>query len=370
MEVPTKMRAARIHEVGAPFIVEEVPTPRPAPDEVLVRVRSCGIVPNLTNVLSKGGPWYPQFPMSSLPAIFGLDPAGEVAQVGEHVFDFKVGDRVYVNPGRSCGTCDDCVAGDRISCRYFTLNGYFGFSEHSAKMFERYPYAGFGQYMNAPVSALVKIADAMSFDQAARFGYVGTAYSGLKKAQLRPTSTLLINGASGTLGVGGVICALAMGVRKILATGRDRDMLDAVKAIAPDRIEVFSFKDGSITDWVMSQTAGDGVNAVLDCLARGAAQESFLEGLHSLRRGGVIVDIGGVNEVPVKLYYLRAANRHYFGSLWFSTEECRELAAMVETGALDMSVFEHHGHPLDDINEAIASMAARKGGFSNFVIHP
>src|SRR3546814_16024849 len=49
--VPETMRAARMHDVGAPMVIEDVPTPRPAPLDVLVRVRACGIVPNLGNVL-------------------------------------------------------------------------------------------------------------------------------------------------------------------------------------------------------------------------------------------------------------------------------------------------------------------------------
>ena len=371
MEVPTMMKVARMHEVGGPLVLEDLTTPRPGPYDVLVRVRACGIVPNLANILAKWTTWYPEYPLPALPAIFGLDPAGEVAEVGDRVLGFERGDRVYVNPGRSCETCDDCISDNRTACRYYTFNGYFGHSEHSWRMFERYPYAGFGQYMTAPVSSLVKIPDSMSFDEAARLGYIGTAYSGLKKAKVGPTSTVLINGASGTLGLGGVISALAMGVRKILGTGRDRELLAAVKAIAPNRIEVFSLEDGSLTDWVKSQTEGDGVHAVLDCLGPGAPHETFLEGLYSLRRGGMMVDVGAVQgEVPIKLHFLSSANRYIVGSLWFSTEEARELAAFAEAGVLNTAIFEHHGFPLKDVNAAISGMATRRGGFSNFVIHP
>lgn len=371
MQVPSKMKVARMHEVGGPLVIEQLETPRPGSHDVLVRVRACGIVPNLANILAKWPTWYPQYPLPALPAIFGLDPAGEIVAVGEHVLGFKVGDRVYVNPGRSCETCDDCIADDRLSCRYYTFNGYFGHSQHSWKMFERYPYAGFGEFMTAPVSSLVKLPDSMSFEQAVRLGYVGTAYSGLKKAKVGPTSTVLINGASGTLGLGGVISALAMGVRKILGTGRDQELLAAVKAIAPNRIEVFSLNDGSIREWVMSQTHDYGVHATLDCLGPGAPQETLLEGLYSLKRGGMLVDVGAVQgEIPIKLHFLSSANRTIVGSLWFSTEEARELAAMAGTGALQMSIFEHHGYPLEEVNVAISGLAKRRGGFSNFLIYP
>jgi alcohol dehydrogenase len=182
---------------------------------------------------------------------------------------------------------------------------------------------------------------------------------------------VLINGASGTLGVCGVISALGLGVRKILGTGRDKKLLAAVKEIAPNRIEVFCSENNSITDWVKSQTDGDGVHAALDCLGPGAPNETFLQALYSLRRGGMMVDVGAVQgEVPIKLHFLSSANRVIVGSLWFSTEEARELAGMAETGALNMSIFEHHGTQLKDINTAISGMSTRRGGFSNFVIYP
>lgn len=370
MNIPTTMKAARMHEIGGPLILEQLETPQPGPYDVLVRVRACGIVPNLANILAKWSTWYPEYPLPALPAIFGLDPAGEIVAVGKDVLGFEVGQRVYVNPARSCGTCDACLTGDQVLCDYYTFNGYFGHTSLSWKMFERYPYAGFGEYMTAPVSALVPIPDSMSYEQAARLGYVGTAYAGLKKGKVKVTSTVLVNGASGTLGLSGVLCALAMGVRRILGTGRDKELLAAVKAIAPDRIEVFSTLDGSLKDWVKEQTNGAGADVVLDCLGPGSPTETFLDGLYSLARGGMLVNVGAVQgELPIMLHYITTANRSLVGSNWFSTEEGRELAALAESGALKMSVFEHEGRPLEEINEAISGMGARKGGFSNFVIY-
>ena len=224
--------------------------------------------------------------------------------------------------------------------------------------------------MTAPTTALARLEGATTYDQAARLGYIGTAYSGLKKAKVGPTSTVLINGASGTLGMGGVVSALAMGARKIFGTGRDKDLLQSVKAMAPDRIEVFSTNDGSITEWVHSRTDGDGVHAVLDCLGPGTPYDPFLQGMYSLRRGGVMVDVGGVRgEIPINPSFFTGANRSFVGSVWFTTEEARELTAMAGSGVLDLSVFEHHAYPLDEINAGIAAMTNRLGGFSNFVIH-
>jgi threonine dehydrogenase-like Zn-dependent dehydrogenase len=371
MDLPSKMKVARMHQVGGPLILEDIDTPTPSENDVLIKVHACGIVPNLGNILANWTTWFPDLPLPPLPAIFGLDPAGEVVATGSNVYCVDVGDRVYVNPARSCGTCRHCTSGDPIACRYFTFNGYFGFSKHSEHIYRRYPYGGMSEYMTAPPSALVKLPDSMSYDEAARLGYVGTAYSGLRKARVGSGTTVLVNGASGTLGLGAVISALAMGASKILGTGRNKNLLQAVKAIAPDRIEVFGLDDGSISNWAKSLTEGDGVDVAIDCLGPGALHETFLEGIYSLRRGGIIVDTGAVaGDVPINVHYMMDWNMSLIGSLWFTTQECRELASYAETGALKMSVFEHHTYPLKDVNQAISGIASRNGGFSNYVIHP
>lgn len=369
--LPELMSVARMHEVGGSLLLEQIPVPTPGENDVLVRVRACGIVPNLGNILANWTTWFPDLPLPPLPAIFGLDPAGDVVAVGPHVQGVKPGDRVYVNPARSCGTCRHCSNGDPRACRYFTFNGYFGFSEYSRHIYARYPYGGMAEYMTAPATAIVKIPDSMTFEEAARLGYVGTAYSGLRKAKVGPMTTLLIGGASGTLGLGAVISALALGVPRILGTGRNREWLARVKAIAPDRIETFCLEDGSVSQWAKSLTDGDGVDVAIDCMGPGVSHEAFLEGLYSLRRGGVLVDVGAVaGEVPIDVHYMMDRNMSLLGSVWFTTEEGREMAGYAATGMLDMSIFEHEVYPLSQVNEAISGIATRNGGFSNFVIAP
>ena len=372
MSIPKTMKAARMHRVGGPMVIDELETPSPRSHDVLVKIHACGIVPNLGNILKNWTTWFPERPLPPLPAIFGLDPAGEIVAVGEQVHDWKVGERVYVNPARWCGGCRACRAGDHTNCNYWTFNGYFGFSDKSMAIFEDYPYGGLGEYMTAPQYSLVRLADSVSYDQAARLGYLGTAYAGMRKAGVGVGKTLLVNGISGTLGLGGALFGLAMGATKIYGTARNKGLLERVKALAPDRIEVLSLDDAIPTDqWIMQQTAGAGVDIFIDCLGPGASHDAFRAGQRSLRRGGKSVNIGAIaGEVGMDLHTMMDLQQSLTGSCWFTAAEGQDMADMAAAKILNLDVFEHVAFPLSEINAAISGIENRNGGFSNYVIHP
>jgi D-arabinose 1-dehydrogenase-like Zn-dependent alcohol dehydrogenase len=375
------MIAARVHQYGAPMQLDRIEIPEPRPTDVLVEVKACGIVPNLQRVITnffatKSPEPRPTLP---LPAIFGLDPAGVIAKTGAQVRGLNPGDRVYVNPVRGCGTCRMCRAGQILDCPKFTLQGYFG---RSLEIMQDYPYGGLCQFITAPASAIVRLPDNLSFNAAARFGYLGTAYSALKTLGVGPGCSVLINGISGMLGLCGALTALAMGATTILGTGRNRALLDRVKAIAPERIDVFSMAEAGaapstpgaadpLVEWARKATNGEGLDTVLDCLPPGAPGEAMMRALRTLRRGGRAVNVGAVmDQLALNAFWLMTNRIGLTGSVWFTTQEGEEMAAMAKAGTLDLSVLDHQVSPLSKVNEAIAGMHTRNGGFSNFVVDP
>ncbi|MBY6681506.1 alcohol dehydrogenase catalytic domain-containing protein [Rhodococcus sp. BP-316] len=365
------MLAARLHEIDQPMQLEQLPIPTPRATDVVVQVKACNIVPNLRNVLATYAEWFPYLPLPQLPAVFGLDSSGVVTAVGEQVTDVAVGDRVYVNPGLSCGACRACRNGIDQNCDKYTFMGYFAFGPEGQKLFDAYPYGGLSEYLTAPQRNLVKIADSVSFEEAARFGYLGTAFSALRKAGAGPGTTVLIDGISGTLGLGACLNALALGVGKIYGTGRNAELLEDVRAIAPDRIEVHALGDGEVNEWLRGRTGGDGVDIVISSVGPGAPAESIIDALATLRRGGTAVDIGGMMERPaLDLFSMMCSQISVLGSLWFSTAEAQDMADLAAAGVLDLSVLEHHTFPLEKINEALDSLPARHGGFTNFISVP
>ncbi len=365
------MTAARLHTLGTPMTLDTIPVPKPRPNDVLVRVKACGIVPNMANVINNWPTWFPHQPLPKFPAIFGLDPAGVIEEVGEAVINAKPGDRVYVSPLRSCGSCKACRSGQRSQCRYYTLNGYFSTSTDGQRIFDLYPYGGFSEYMTAPEYALVNIPDNLSFERAGRFGYLGTSYGALKNAVAGPGQVALIDGITGTLGVAATVLGLAMGLSRILGTGRDVELLKRVKALAPDRIEVIQLGERSTGEWAKSLTGGEGADFTISALGAKAPVATMLDSMKGVRRGGKVVNVGGVaDDLPIDVKWLMDEQIQLIGSNWFTTAQGQEMADMVRTGTIDLSYLENRVFPLDRVNEAISGLKDRNGGFSNYVVCP
>src|SRR5947209_4593573 len=103
------MKAVIIREFGGPEVLryEEVPTPRPGPGEVLIRVGAVSVNRTLDLMVRQDGN---QRGMT-LPLVLGVDPSGEVVEVGPGVEDFRVGDHVGARASVPCGTCASCRSG-------------------------------------------------------------------------------------------------------------------------------------------------------------------------------------------------------------------------------------------------------------------
>jgi D-arabinose 1-dehydrogenase-like Zn-dependent alcohol dehydrogenase len=114
------MKALVFHEHGSleQVTYEDVPTPEIGADEVLVEIKAAAL--NRLDLWVLGG--WPGLNLK-LPHIMGSDGAGIVAEVGAHVDSFAVGDRVAINPTKSCGTCSFCLSGRDNMCQTFAIMG-------------------------------------------------------------------------------------------------------------------------------------------------------------------------------------------------------------------------------------------------------
>jgi alcohol dehydrogenase len=290
--------------------------------------------------------------------------------VGTAVSSFKPGDRVYVNPGVGCGECRYCRHGQAARCDDYTFMGYFGFGPGSQEIFRKYPYAGYSEYMTAPVTNLVRLPTRVSFAQATRFGYFGTAYSGLKKSALSAGQTILILGASGTLGVGATLFALALGASRVLVAARQLPALERLKALDPQRVQVVAVGSRPVSELVRELEPG-GVDVMVDTLGAKAPAALSIDAMRAVARGGRIIQIGGVaGPIPIDPHPFMCAQLQYIGSLWFSSVEGDEMARLIDSGMVDLSLIEERPYRLDQLDRALDDIQTQGDGFTNFhIVH-
>jgi NADPH:quinone reductase-like Zn-dependent oxidoreductase len=243
------VKAAIRDRYGPPDVVrvEEVPTPAPVGDQVLVRVRAASVNRADLDALYPRWQFTRVFSGIRAPRVrgVGLDAAGIVEAVGPDVTRFKPGDRAF---------------GDLFS---------FG-------------QGAFAEYACAPERAFAAMPDALSFEDAATLPHSAIlAIQGLRYRDgttIGPGSRVLVAGASGNVGPFAVQIAKERGA-KVTGTARS-EKLDFVRSLGADHVI-----DYSATDWT---TAAQEYDWILDVEAR----QSVLRSRHALRRGGHYVSLG------------------------------------------------------------------------------
>lgn len=162
--------------------------------------------------------------------------------------------------------------------------------------------------------------------------------------------------------------ALAFGAAKVLVAARDEVALARLKALDPRRVETIKISSETVSDQVF-QLVPDGVDVMLDTLGAKAPAALSMDAMTSVVRGGRIIQIGGVaGPILIDPHPFMCAQYQYIGSLWFTTSEADEMVCMIQSGLLDMSLFEERTYPLVSLNEALADIVKYGDGFTNFTI--
>lgn len=239
-----------IDDVG----IEQVPAPRPGPDEVLIDVKASGI--NTTDVLLISGS-HQTNRMLTLPYVPGLETAGVVAQCGERVAHLKPGERVMA----------------------------------------LLPFGGLAEQAVAKASEAFPIPDSMSFEAAGAFpvSYISSHLALHWNGRLLEGETLLVLGSSGGVGFSAVQVGKSMGAR-VIAGASSADRLALVKN-AGGADEVIDYSSENLKERVMELTGGKGADVCFDPIG-GALSDAALSSLGWGGRILILGFVGGFQQIP------------------------------------------------------------------------
>jgi NADPH:quinone reductase-like Zn-dependent oxidoreductase len=275
------MKAVYLTEHGGTdkLIYGELPDPVPVGDEILVRVRACGV--NFVDIWVRRG--LPSFGPASFPHVPGTDVVGEVVGIGSSVRSTVVGARVVLNPGVSCRRCQLCLTGKDNYCAQYQVLGV------------DLP-GGYAQLVKIPEENAVPLPAQIAWEVAAcvPVPFV-TAWTMLfEKAQLQPGEWVLVHAAGSGVGSAAIQLARLGGAHVITTVGSD-DKLEKARALGAQY--VINYRQQDFLHEVRRITQKCGVDLVVDHIGQEVWERSIL----CLKPGGRLVTCGVTSGYEAKM---------------------------------------------------------------------
>jgi len=216
MEVLTQMKASVFEGPGV-LAIKDVPTPTPGPDEVLVRVKVCGVC--ATDLYMLQGESISE--AHQYPLIPGHEFSGVIEAIGANVRNVRRGEKVAIDPIYPCNQCSYCKSNQQNHCEHLQGPG------------TTVP-GGFAEYVSVPAYAVHKFNN-IGFDEAALAEPLATVVYGQERARIAFGDNVLIIGA-GAIGLLHLQLALAAGASRVSVVDLDAKKLVKARTVGASHV--------------------------------------------------------------------------------------------------------------------------------------
>lgn len=263
------MRALVKEKPGKGLVLKEVPTPRPGPNDVLIRVQRVGLCGTDSHIYSwnawAAGRLKP-------PVTIGHEFAGIIEELGQDVSGLKVGEKVTAEGHIACGTCVQCRTGNAHICR-------------SVKIIGVDIDGAFADFIAMPATNVWRIDPEIPIDIAAIHDPLGNAFHTVMSADVRGRSVLVTG--CGPIGLFCLGIAKASGASRIFASEVQPGRMELASLMGAHH--VISPAGADIEGFIRAQTDGLGVDVLLEMSGHPRA---IRDGLRCVRDGGEVCLLG------------------------------------------------------------------------------
>ena len=266
----------------------EMPEPTMGPEDVLVRVKACGICGS--DVHGWDGSTGRRIP----PLVMGHEASGVIERVGADVKGISEGDRVAFDSMVSCGKCTFCRRGEANLCDARQVLGV------SCGDYRR--HGAFAEYVTVPQHIVYKLPDTLSFEHAAMIEPVSVAVHAVGITPVKLGDTAVVVG-TGMIGLLTIQAARLAGCARIIAVDLEDYKLEMAKAAGAD--ETVNPKTTDAVQFIKSRTNGTGADVVWEAVG---ATEPIATSINSVRKGGTVTLIGNIRpnvEIPLQAVVTR-----------------------------------------------------------------
>jgi 2-desacetyl-2-hydroxyethyl bacteriochlorophyllide A dehydrogenase len=321
------MKAVVFEEVGKWSFRNDYPDPSCGPNEVVVRVRSCGICGTDHHILK--GEFIQQFPL-----IPGHEFSGEIVEAGKDVKYFRSGDRVSVHPNIYCGECYFCQHEQDNHC--LNLNGYGTTRD-----------GGFAEYAVVSAANCYAVSESLSFQEAAFVEPVACVVHGLNRMRIFPGDDVLLFGA-GPIGLLLLQALRHGGASKVVAVDKQVNRLSVAKSLGA----YATVQAGPDQQAELNSYAPHGYSIVIDATGVPAVvQQAF----QYIKPYGQYLQFGVTPPdatIQIKPYDVYRQDWNVIGSFALLSD-FHPAIAWLESGAIDVKSLVSHFLPLEDFAKGL-----------------
>jgi L-iditol 2-dehydrogenase len=347
--VPQTMQAAVMHSTRQ-IRIETLPVPEIGPDEVLIKVIAVGICGSDLHYYAHGGIGEA---IVEKPFILGHECAGDIAAVGLNVKGLKVGDRVAVEPGVTCGYCEACKEGKYNLCP-------------DVQFLATPPVDGaFAQYIKMRQDLVFLIPDHLTYEEAALIEPFSVGIHAATRTRLQPGSTIAIMGM-GPVGLMAVVAAKVFGAATIIVTDLELLRLEAAKQMGATHL--INIREKDPLEEINKITNGKGVDVAWETAGNPMALQSALG---SLRRGGklAIVGLPAQHEIPLNVPFIVGKEVDIYGIFRYANTYPKGINFLA-SGIVDAMKLITDKYPLEETQEAMERALNNKSECLKVVIYP
>ena len=326
--------------------IEDRPIPKIGPSDVLVKMRACGVCG--TDIEKVRG-------LHITPPMLGHEVVGEIAEIGEQVKGFEVGERVFVHHHVPCYVCHYCRRGDYTVCNSFVQTTI--------------EPCGFAEYFRVPRTnvergAILKLPSNISYEEGALIEPTACCIRGLSKSRIRPGDDFVVIGC-GPMGLTHIRLLTIFGAGRIFGTDVVGFRLEAAKKLGASA--VLNPRSEDVVEQVREQTSGRGADGVIVSVG---APEAILQAIDLVRKGGMVVLFGAPSRGAMLSYDVSKIFLKEISLIpSYSTSELETNVALelMASGRLGLSSIITHTFRLEDTAEAIRCAAEAKASLKVIV---
>jgi (R,R)-butanediol dehydrogenase / meso-butanediol dehydrogenase / diacetyl reductase len=243
--------------------IEEISVPEVKGGTVLVKVKSAGICGTDLHE------YHQQRAVSKTPMILGHEIAGEIVEIGDRVTNYKVGDRIVVEPIWRCNECRSCRDGNYNTCERLQSYGL-------------HHLGGFAEYILVEEENLVPLPDHLSYELAALVEPTAVAMQAVKSSTLKIGDKVAVFGA-GPIGMLVTQCAKAAGASQIIVVEIEEKRQQLALEMGADYV-INPAKEDAVKK--IRELTMDGVDVAFDAAG---VEATFHAGLNSVRANGELM---------------------------------------------------------------------------------